>query len=173
MPFASDFKAIRSVSYGSGSFSGEEWTDTVTLGSGLVIENQSIGVASSAFGFPGFDGILGLGPVDLTSHTVSNEGTVPTVLDNLLSQGTISIEALGTYYVTVSEPNSNGTLTFGGYDSSVISGPVKYVPLTTTSPASDYWGIDQSISYDGTTVLSSTAGIIDTGTTLILIASGE
>ena len=46
--------------------------------------------------------------------------------------------------------------------------------LTSTSPASEYWGIDQSISYGSdTTILDSTAGIVDTGTTLVLIASGK
>ncbi|KAG6817905.1 hypothetical protein H0H87_012373 [Tephrocybe sp. NHM501043] len=48
-----------SVTYGSGSFSGTEYTDTVTIASGLVIPAQSIGVASSATGFDGTDGILG------------------------------------------------------------------------------------------------------------------
>ena len=171
--FTSYLKGDQSVSYGSGSFSGEEWTDTVNLGPGLVIEKQSIGVASSASGFSGVDGILGIGPVDLTSDTVSNMGTVPTVLDNLRSQGKISEEVLGIYYVPASEPTSTGELTFGGYDSSVIKSSVKYVPLTTTSPASSYWGINQSISYGSTTILSSTAGVVDTGTTLILIATGE
>lgn len=33
--------------------------DTVTLSSGLVIQNQSIGVASTHNGFAGYDGILG------------------------------------------------------------------------------------------------------------------
>jgi hypothetical protein len=42
--------------------------DTVTLGNNLVIHNQSIGVASTAQGFNnGIDGILGIGPVDLTT----------------------------------------------------------------------------------------------------------
>jgi hypothetical protein len=48
-----------SVSYGSGSVSGTEYTDKVTLSSSLVITKQSIGVASSASGFDGEDGILG------------------------------------------------------------------------------------------------------------------
>ena len=161
------------MAYGSGNFSGEEWTDTVTLASDLVIKDQSIGVASSATGFDGIDGILGIGPVELTSDTVSNTDTVPTVSDNLRSQGTISEEVLGIYYAPASESSSTGKLTFGGYDKSVITSSVKYVPLTATSPASEYWGIDQSISYDGATILSTTAGIVDTGTTLILIASGE
>jgi hypothetical protein len=46
-----------------------------------------------------------------------------------------------------------------------------FSPLTTTYPASYYWGINESITYGSTTILAETAGIVDTGTTLILIAS--
>ncbi|KAG1729287.1 acid protease [Suillus lakei] len=156
-----------SVSYGSGTFSGEEYLDTVTLSSDLVIAGQSIGVASSAQGFNGVDGILGVGPTDLTQGTVSNVGPVPTVTDNLYSKGTIGTEALGVYFVP---GGSAGELTFGGSDSSKTTSSVNYVPLTVTSPSSYYWGIDQSISYGSSTILSA-AGIVDTGTTLILIAT--
>lgn len=46
------------------------------------------------------------------------------------------------------------------------------VPSATTSPASEFWGINESIRYGtSTTILSTTAGIVDTGTTLLLIAS--
>jgi len=45
-------------------------------------------------------------------------------------------------------------------------------PITSTSPAGNYWGIDQHIEYGtDTMILSTTAGIVDTGTTLILIAT--
>ena len=44
--------------------------------------------------------------------------------------------------------------------------------ITTTYPASEFVGVDQSIFYDDQVVLERTAGILDTGTTLILIASG-
>jgi hypothetical protein len=47
------------VTYGSGSFSGKEFKDTVTLTPSLVITNQDIGVASQSEGFDGVDGILG------------------------------------------------------------------------------------------------------------------
>ena len=50
--------ALQSVSYGSGSFSGEQYTDTLTLGD-LTITNQGISVASQSSGFQGVDGILG------------------------------------------------------------------------------------------------------------------
>ena len=37
-------------------------------------------------------------------------------------------------------------------------------PITTTSPARDFWGIDQSVRYGhSTSILSTTAGIVDTG----------
>lgn len=164
------------VSYGSGSFSGTEYTDTVTLGTGLTIQNQSIGVASTAQGFQDVDGILGIGPVDLTSSTVSNTNTVPTVTDNLYAQGTITTESIGISYVPTTSANSgtaNGELTFGGVDSTKYTGDITYTPITTTSPASNYWGINQDVTYgqNGTNLLSGNAGIVDTGTTLLMIAT--
>ncbi|KAI6007641.1 aspartic peptidase domain-containing protein [Pisolithus orientalis] len=161
-----------SVSYGSGNFSGGEYIDTVSLGNGLTINQQSIGVATRSQGLSGtgIDGILGLGPADLTQGTVSNTNTVPTVVDNLYSQGTISSAVLGVYFIPAANSNS-GELTFGGYDPSVVTGTVNYVPITNTYSSAFFWGIDQSITYGGKTILPSTAGIVDTGTTLILIAT--
>ncbi|KAL5527985.1 hypothetical protein ACEPAG_6786 [Sanghuangporus baumii] len=163
-----------SATYGTGSFSGTEYIDTVTLSSDLVITRQGIGVASTSSEFQDVDGILGLGPVNLTEGTVSGSGTVPTVTDNLFSQGTISEEVVGIYYApTTVESTTNGELTFGGVDTSRTTSDISYVPITSTSPASAYWGVDQSITYgsSGTEVLSSTAGIVDTGTTLIFLAT--
>ena len=49
---------------------------------------------------------------------------------------------------------------------------MSFVPITTTSPASNYWGIDQDLTYgDSTSLLSGAAGIVDTGTTLLMIAT--
>ncbi|KAH9930625.1 aspartic peptidase domain-containing protein, partial [Fomitopsis serialis] len=162
---------IVSVTYGSGSFVGTEYTDTVTLGDGLTITEQSIGVAALSRGFSGVDGILGVGPVGLTDGTVGLSGTVPTVTDNLLSQGTIDTEVLAvSFEPATSDSDANGELTFGGTDSSSTPAP-STTPITSTSPASEYWGIDQDISYGSSSILSSTAGIVDTGTTLVLIAT--
>ncbi|KAI1786454.1 acid protease [Ganoderma leucocontextum] len=160
-----------SVSYGSGQFSGEQYIDTVTLGS-LTIPNQGISVASSSSGFPGVDGILGVGPTGLTGGTVSDGQTVPTVLDNAYSQGLINDDVIGIAFTPASATSASGALNFGGVDSSRYTGDLNYVPITSTSPASNYVGIDQSIAYgSGTTILSTTAGITDTGTTLLLIAT--
>jgi len=165
---------VVSVTYGSGNFEATEWFDTVTLSPSLVIKKQSIGAAVIAEGFNGVDGILGVGPVGLTQGTLAPfQKEIPTVTDNLFSQGTIGENTLGVYYAPTTSANNDpsGELTFGGVDTSKIVGDVNYVPVTSTSPASEYWGIDQSVHYGDTTILSSTAGIVDTGTTLVLIAT--
>jgi hypothetical protein len=94
------------------------------------------------------------------------------VTDNLFAQGTISTESIGISYVptTGTSEIANGELDFGGVDTSKVTGEVTFVPITSTSPASNYWGIDQSISYNGQEILNS-AGIVDTGTTLVMIAT--
>ncbi|KAG6901381.1 hypothetical protein C0995_012687 [Termitomyces sp. Mi166 len=53
---------------------------------------------------------------------------------------------------------------------SKINGPMTFAPVTSVQPASAYWGIDQTIRYGSETLLTS-AGVVDTGTTLVLIAT--
>lgn len=151
--------------------------DFVSLSSSLTITNQSIGSAMESTGFAaGVDGLLGLGPTILTEGTLVNQpnSKIPTVSDNLLKQKKISSEIIGiSFNPTTSISNTNGELTFGGVDSSKYTGSITYAPITSTSPSKYYWGIEQSISYglSGTVILSNTAGIVDTGTTLTLISS--
>jgi hypothetical protein len=140
-------------------------TYKVTLG-GLTVTDQSIGVAKSSSGFTGFDGIVGFGPTDLTEDTVSGSSTVPTFLDNLYSQGTISTEVLGVYFADESgsdDDDANGVLTLGGTDSSLYSGSITY-----TSRVGDYWGVDVTeVAYGSTNLGSISQAIVDTGTTLV------
>jgi cathepsin E len=164
-----------SVTYGSGSVKGTEFFDTVTIAPGLVISQQSIGVASKYSGdLNGLDGILGLGPVDLTSGTLSDTSAqIPTVVDNLFSQGTITSNLIGlSFEPVVSRHGTYGEITFGGVDSSKFTGSLSFAPITSTSPANQFWGVDASITYGhGQTLMSTTAGIVDSGTSLMLIAS--
>ncbi|KAF9447010.1 acid protease [Macrolepiota fuliginosa MF-IS2] len=162
-----------SVTYGSGSFSGTEFLDAVHISS-LVIPQQSIGVASRSSGFQGTDGILGIGPVDLTQGTLSpaTSSLIPTVTDNLFSQGSITANEIGiSFEPTTSDEVLNGELAWGGTDSSKFSGSINFTPITSTSPSNLFWGINQSVRYGSTSILSTTAGIVDTGTTLVLLAS--
>lgn len=151
--------------------------DTVSLAEGLSISKQLIGVAEISEGFDGVDGILGIGPVDLTDGTTSGGGTVPTVTDNLFSQGTIPENQVSVFFApTTVVETTNGELTFGGVDSSKTTGPITFIPKTATSPANEFWGIDQSITYgsaSGQTIQDTAAGIVDTGTTLFLLETNS
>ncbi|KIJ89574.1 hypothetical protein K443DRAFT_623275 [Laccaria amethystina LaAM-08-1] len=164
-----------SVSYGKGSFSGTEFFDLVTLTPELVIQGQSIGVALKSAEFDYVNGIIGLGPTDLTIGNLSpdTQSSVPTVTDNLYERAIIPANQIGIYFTptTASSPGT-GEITWGGADSSKLTGPIHFTPITGVAPAGFYWGIDQSIRYGASTViLQSTAGIVDTGTTLILLAT--
>lgn len=165
-----------SVSYGSGSFSGTEYTDTVKFG-GLSVSSQSIGAATKSSGFSGVDGIIGFGPVDLTEGTVSNTNTVPTFMDNLYKQGSISTEVLGVSFKPESGSDTNdanGELTLGGVDTSKYTGTLTYFPQLTSGSASAYWGIAiAKFAYGSTSLGTNAQGIVDTGTTLIYIPTSS
>ncbi|KAG1842530.1 aspartic peptidase domain-containing protein [Suillus subalutaceus] len=163
------------VAYGNmkkpSSASGEQYLDTVTVNSNLVIYNQSIGVASSDAGLGDLDGVLGLGPVDLTEGTVSNADEVPTVMDNLYKQKKISSEVLGVFFAPASSDDASGELTFGGYDDSKFTGDISYAPITSSSPANTYWGFNQSITYGSTVIMNKTAGVLYDIETLLIHCS--
>ncbi|OJT12452.1 Polyporopepsin [Trametes pubescens] len=165
------------VFYGSGAFIGTEFDDLVSLDTGgpLTIFGQSIGGATDSFGFDGVDGILGIGPVGLTRQTLSPDetSTIATVTDNLFSQGAISQNLVAvSFEPTSSIGNTNGELAFGATDRSKFVGAINFAPITSTFPSSQFFGIDQSLRYGAfTPLLFESAGIVDTGTTLLLIAS--
>ncbi|KAG0022704.1 hypothetical protein BGZ80_011439 [Entomortierella chlamydospora] len=146
------------VTYGSGSVSGKEYIDQVSLGS-LTIQKQSIGVASQYKGF------------DVGTLKPDVQATVDTVVENGFNSGLIESDIFGIYIPHSDTPNpvTGGGISFGGADNPKYTGEITYVPITSTFPASTYWGIDATFAY-GTTLLGNTAGIVDTGTTLLLLA---
>ncbi|KAJ7849919.1 aspartic peptidase domain-containing protein [Mycena leptocephala] len=168
----------QAVTYGSGDFQKYRATSSL-IKSPLRLDLSStispIGVATSSDGFEGVDGILGIGPVALTLDTLSPATTtlIPTVTDNLFSQGTITSNLIGiSFEPTTQVEVVNGEITWGGTDSSKFTGAIGFTPVTGTEPASEFWGINQSIRYGAsTTIVGTTAGIVDTGTTLLLLPS--
>lgn len=134
-----------------------------------------------------------IGPVDLTLDTLSPDtsATIPTVTDNAFSQGLISSNSVGiSFEPTTSNTSDNGGLTFGGINESKFVGEITFIPVSKSSAdllfstpslrvsfqpqllqRAHTGGIDESIIYGDTTILDTTAGIVDTGTTLLLIAS--
>ena len=154
---------------------GEMYTDTVMLGD-LVIHKQFIGIANLNIKPPEpYQGILGLGPVTLTEGCVSDDKPVSTVMDNLVAQKQISENTLGAYLVLSTERKKQGALTFGGFDHNIITTPMHYVAATNIFSAGMHLGIKQSITYGPSheNIMSSNVGIIEIGTTLIMLPKGR
>ncbi|KAI0078071.1 aspartic proteinase precursor [Panus rudis PR-1116 ss-1] len=175
-PSSVDTNQSLAIEYGSGVMLGEEWIDDLTMGS-LTIKNQSLGVSLIAVGFDTVDGILGLGPMVLTYDTLFPNTTsyIPTVTDNAYYQGLIPEHKVGISFVPTTSMDgvNNGEITFGGIDESKMTGKLTTVPITSTYPSSLYVGINQTITYGSQNlpILDNVAGITDTGTTLLLIAT--
>ncbi|KAG2075988.1 acid protease [Suillus decipiens] len=163
------------VTYGCGFFSGIECLDYVTIGPGLNVLVQSIGVAEKSAGFPSFDGILGIGPTALTVGTMPELPTesIPTVTDSLFGQGTISENVVGIFYQPYVNPplEATGQITFGGTDATKYDGNIGYTPITNIRGAPGFWGINLRITYRNRVILTTTAGFVDSGSTYVYIAS--
>ncbi|KAG2364827.1 aspartic peptidase domain-containing protein, partial [Suillus spraguei] len=100
----------------------------------------------------------------------SREEPIPTVTDSLFGQGTISENVLGLYFEPFSPPlETTGQITFGGTDPTKYNGGIEYAP--TNIHSRKFWGVNSRITYGNTVILRSTAGIVDCGVTLILIAT--
>ncbi|KAG6329654.1 hypothetical protein ID866_9436 [Astraeus odoratus] len=160
---------------GTISFTGMTHSDTVTLQDVLTVNSQSIGVSDrpGVFNPKDYDGILGLGPTILTTHISEDGNPIPpifTVVDRLYIQGIISHAVLGIYFMPYND-GVHGLLSFGNYDDTVLLSGMNYVPVTSTYPVSNYWGVDASVIYRGNTILDPTPGIVDSGSPLIKIAS--
>jgi hypothetical protein len=68
-------------------------------------------------------------------------------MDNLVSQGTITNNLFGISFLPATiEDDTNGSIAFGGIDRASFTGEIAYTPITSTSPASRYWGIDQEVT---------------------------
>ncbi|KZV82619.1 acid protease, partial [Exidia glandulosa HHB12029] len=159
-----------SVSYGSGFFEGTAYADQVALSTDLVADYQIIAVADFSFGFEGYDGILGLGPTILTNGTVSDFELVDTVVDTLYYDGRIKARVLGAAFAPLNANGGVGSLAFGAPDPSHYTGLLSYTNVTKAYPSSLYFGIDVRFDY-GPLTIGYGSGIVDIGTTLILLAS--
>ncbi|EIW58441.1 aspartic proteinase precursor [Trametes versicolor FP-101664 SS1] len=151
------------------------FTDSFQLSSSLPFSGQSFGVASEQNVVQGVDGILGLGPAALTVGTLSPDSNLAlaTVTDNLFSQGVIPQDMVAISFQPTDTPMIvNGELTFGGTDTSKITGTITFAPITSTSPSSLFFGISQTVRYGTSTrLLNNAPGIFDSGTTLVLLAT--
>ncbi|KAG2078618.1 family A1 protease [Suillus decipiens] len=160
--------------YDGGYFEGIVYRDTVTLGPGLTVAGQQIGVARFSHGFHGYDGVFGIGPVALTLNTLllTPDVPIPTVTNNLVNQYRMR-DTLGVFFKPYagSLAATAGQLTFGGTDSSLHDPRITCGSFIDSTPASGFWGTHQSITYGGAPILGNTVGIVHSSHVLIAIAT--
>ncbi|KAK5654015.1 hypothetical protein OQA88_7692 [Cercophora sp. LCS_1] len=149
-----------SITYGDGSYSsGDVWRDVVGVGNGsLSVSGQGVeaarNVSGSFTGDEGCDGILGMG-------FQSGNMVVPNKVRVLW-------EGLGGVWTGDLGHQRSGTYNFGWIDDSAYTGEITYVPVNNSN---GYWGWTSPgyATGSGGFVERSIEGIVDTGTTLLLL----
>jgi len=118
------------------------------------------------------DGILGVGPARLTLGTQSTSSIeVPTIMDTLYTERKIPNQILGVSFAPANYNKTlNGRMTLGGYDSNMFEDELIWIPRTITRPASFYWGVNVTMTCGSSVIVPNSAGIMDTGSTLLLIS---
>ncbi|KEI37780.1 uncharacterized protein L969DRAFT_83068 [Mixia osmundae IAM 14324] len=150
-----------SLSYGTGAMQGDLVNDQITIGP-MVIKNQGITIATQTRDFQDADGIAGIGGVALTSRTIvgAPQETIPTLMDNLLSQGIISQPYLSVAMQPGNKVDAQNTrVTFGAIDNDSFVGELNFVPITKAPQAGRFWGVDLSVAV-GTARVCNNAPVI-------------
>ncbi|KAI8596314.1 extracellular aspartic proteinase [Dissophora ornata] len=152
------------MSYGDGSTSsGTLASDIVNVGG--VSVRQTIGLAtqeSSQFGSSPGDGLFGLG-----FDTIESISGVKTFMDNAIAAGVLAKPVVSVFLPSERVFNGQGgQYLFGGIDTTKYTGSLTYVPVTQKG----YWQIAiDDAGYNGQSLGQSSQGIVDTGTTLIIV----
>jgi hypothetical protein len=138
----------------------DKFSDTVRIG-GLEATSQTVGVAtqySSNLGIDTFpaDGILGL-----AFESISGLEASP-VVESLITQGQLN-EPVFSFKLAA----SGSELFMGGANSAMYAGDFTYTPVTQQG----FWEVNvDSIDGNGATMMSNIAAIIDTGSSLTVLA---
>jgi hypothetical protein len=169
---ATDQNATGDEEYATGSWAGEIWSDAVSLGPSPSVTMRFVSMASqSGFlqstacgAYAAYDGVLGLSRAlealpgtDAFPDAFAASSGMPDVFATELCDG-------------------GGTLWLGGFDASVVTGPIDYTPLTNDLLGEYYYDVDlETISVDGTSVSATVPAspyldtAIDTGTTAMIL----
>ncbi|KAG0330537.1 hypothetical protein BGZ99_000007 [Dissophora globulifera] len=152
------------ISYGDGSSaSGILGSDIVNVGG--VSVRQTIGLAtqeSTQFGSSPEDGLFGLG-----FNSIESVKGVSTFMDNAIAAGAVAQPVVSVFLPSVRRNGGvGGEYLFGAIDSTKYTGSLTYVPVTQKG----YWQVAiTGASVNGASVNQASQGIIDTGTTLVIV----
>ncbi|KAG2071121.1 hypothetical protein BDR04DRAFT_1098823 [Suillus decipiens] len=134
---------------------------------------MQIGVASTSQGVA-VDGVLGIGPTSSGLDALQNspEEMIATVTDHLAEQDIIFRPAVGIFFQPIIANTVNlGDLSISGTNPSMFTDRnVQCTDITTTTPSSRHWGINQRITYGNTEILAYTTGVVDSGCTFLYLA---
>lgn len=131
-----------SITYGSGSVSGANYFDTVTV-AGLTAQHQNVISLTTATGFSGSaaEGLMGM-----AFQSIANSKQPPFFF-NLINQGKVNPTEFS-FYLGRAQSNTQGKsqLTLGGRDESLYTGATTAVPVTSQT----YWqvAIDGAVSVE-------------------------
>ncbi|KAF9434137.1 hypothetical protein BGZ76_008510 [Entomortierella beljakovae] len=154
------------IRYGdSSSASGFLGSDIASIG-GIAVR-QTIGLATSEsdqFATSPEDGVFGLG-----FNTIESVRGVKTFLDNAIASGVIAQPVVSVFLPSYRRNGGvGGQYLFGGIDSSKYSGELTYIKVSRQG----YWQIPiDDVSYNGQSLGKASEGIIDTGTSLVIIGT--
>lgn len=149
-----------SIDLGNISLDGEQYLDIIRLENASV--HQAIGVGLSN-GLPhNVDGILGIGPTELSNGVLETQPEVLTVVDSLFLEKGLILQ-LGIYL-----ENGQGHINFGLLDPR-FTDSLKYFPVATTYPAKLYWSVEASMSTGDELILPHGPIVIDSSYPLITI----
>ncbi|KAL1918627.1 uncharacterized protein VTP21DRAFT_2649 [Calcarisporiella thermophila] len=150
------------IAYVDGSFvSGDQAHDSVTIG-GIVVRDQSIGLATAAsneFKNDVIDGLFGL------SFPAIARLQGPPVFQNMIKQKLIK-EPVFSVWLGKQAEGGGGEIVFGEADSGHHVGEILYVPVTEQR----YWSVKaDGVSFLGADLDESGPAIIDTGSTVLIL----
>ncbi|KAG0335263.1 hypothetical protein BG005_004616, partial [Podila minutissima] len=152
------------IGYVDGSnASGILGSDIVSVGS--IAVRQTIGLAtneSAQFASSPQDGLFGLG-----FSAIESVAGVKTFLDNAIAAKAIALPVISVFLPSVRKNGGQGgNYLFGGIDNTRYTGALTYVPVTKKG----YWQVlIQDVAFNGKSLGQTSQGIIDTGTTLMII----
>ncbi|KAG0324686.1 hypothetical protein BGZ99_001572 [Dissophora globulifera] len=154
------------ISYGDGSTaSGILGSDMVSVG-GISVR-QTIGLATSEstqFAQSKQDGLFGLG-----FSTIESVSGVKSFMDSAIAAKALAKPVVSVFLPSVRRNGGKGgQYLFGAIDKTRYTGALTYVPVTRQG----YWQVAiQDIAYGSTSLGQQSQGIIDTGTTLIIVGN--
>ncbi|EHS64451.1 hypothetical protein PGT21_007972 [Puccinia graminis f. sp. tritici] len=156
------------ITYGTGKVVGVLVEETINMG-GLVLNNHAFGgVTRASDEFTGkkvpFDGLLG------TAKSVLSNQKVLTPIEAMAKAGTLSGAFVGYALGRVSDGENIGQLTLGGIDQTKFSGNLTIFPNVNKK---GFWEGAMEVQVGGKTILTERTGILDTGTTLMVLPAED